>query len=250
MVTDTVRLVPGRADLLALLRSRPRVRGAVQRVRALAGVRSGEDTVRLLLAYTLAADAHCIDVGAHEGDVLSEMVRLAPAGRHVAYEPLPAMARALSARFPDVDVREAALSDSAGRTSFVHVLSNPAYSGLRERDYPGRERLETITVRTERLDDTLPEGFAPAFIKVDVEGAEMQVFDGARETIARHRPTIFFEHGSGAADHYGKRSGEIHDLLVGDAGLRIFDEHGRGPYSRDEFEDLFDKPVWNFVAHR
>jgi FkbM family methyltransferase len=240
----------GRADLLGLLRSRPRVRRAVGRVRALAGVRTGEDTVRLLLAYTLASDAHCIDVGAHSGDVLSEMVRLAPAGRHIAYEPLPEMARALAERFPSVDVRAAALSDSAGEASFVHVVSNPAYSGLREREYPGREQLERIRVRTERLDDSLPEGFAPAFIKVDVEGAELQVLRGARATIARHRPTIFFEHGRGAADRYGTRPADIHDVLVGDAGLRIFDEHGGGPYSRAEFEALFDRPIWNFVAHR
>jgi FkbM family methyltransferase len=238
------------ADLVALLRSRPRVRRAVGRVRALAGLRSGEDTVRLLLAYTLASDADCIDVGAYAGDVLSEMVRLAPRGRQLAYEPLPELARSLAARFPSVDVRAAALSDSAGEADFVHVVSNPAYSGLREREYPGRERLERIRVRTERLDDSLPGGFAPAFIKVDVEGAELQVFRGARETIARHRPTIFFEHGRGAADRYGTRSAQIYDLLVGETGLRLFDEHGGGPYSRDGFEALFDRPIWNFVAHR
>lgn len=236
--------------MLALLRSRPRVRRAVGRLRDLAGIRSGEDTVRLLLAYTLASDAHCIDVGAHAGDVLSEMLRLAPAGRHLAYEPLPEMARSLAERFPQADVRAAALSDAAGESTFVHVLSNPAYSGLREREYPGRERVQEIRVRTERLDDALPEGFVPAFIKVDVEGAELQVFRGARETIARHRPTIFFEHGKGAADRYGTRPSEIHDLLVGEAGLRIFDERGGGPYSREAFEDLFDQPIWNFVAHR
>jgi Methyltransferase FkbM domain len=90
----------------------------------------------------------------------------------------------------------------------------------------------------------------PAFIKVDVEGAELQVFRGAADTLARHKPTVFFEHGEGAADRYGTSSAQIHDLLVGEAGLRIFDERGHGPYSRDQFEAVFTEPVWNFVAHR
>jgi FkbM family methyltransferase len=218
-------------------------------VRDLTGRRSGEDSLRLLLAYVLAEDSDCIDVGAHQGDVLADMVRLAPRGRHLAYEPLPHLAGTLAERFPDVDVRNAALSDAAGETSFVHVVSNPAYSGLRERSYPGHEKLETITVRTERLDDVLPEGMAPAFLKVDVEGAELQVFRGAQETLARFRPVVFFEHGKGAADHYGTRSGDLHDLLSG-AGLRVFDEHGGGPYTRDGFEALFEGPIFNFVAHR
>jgi FkbM family methyltransferase len=177
------------------------------------------------------------------------MVRCAPRGRHIAYEPLPELADALARRFPGVDVRNAAVSDHAGETSFVHVVTNPAYSGLRERSYPGDEKLRTIQVRLERLDDALPEGYAPALIKVDVEGAELQVFEGARETLARHRPVVFFEHGKGGADHYGTTSGAVHDLL-GEAGLRIFDEHGGGPYSRESFAELFETPVANFVAHR
>jgi FkbM family methyltransferase len=234
--------------LLPALRARPRGRALERRVRDLTGRRSGEHHLRLLLAYVLADDANCIDVGAHAGDVLAEMVRCAPRGRHIAYEPLPELAEALAGRFPDVDVRNAALSDQAGEASFVHVLTNPAYSGLRERTYPGNERLRTIQVRLERLDDALPTDYVPAFIKVDVEGAELQVFEGARETLARHRPVVFFEHGKGGADHYGTTSGAVHDILSG-AGLRIFDQDGGGPYSRDSFEALFDAPIANFIAH-
>jgi hypothetical protein len=44
--------------------------------------------LRLLLAFSLPADANCIDVGAANGKVLAEITRLAPRGRHIAYEPL------------------------------------------------------------------------------------------------------------------------------------------------------------------
>lgn len=39
------------------------------------------------------------------------------------------------------------------------------------------------------MDEALP-GFAPSFIKMDIEGAEARALDGARRTIARHRPRL------------------------------------------------------------
>lgn len=204
---------------------------------------------RLVIAMTLPPDGDAIDVGAHEGDVLEVMQRVAPVGRMLAYEPIPELHGGLVARFPRAEVRRAALSDEAGTSEFVHVIDAPGFSGLRERSYPGDPERRTIEVRTERLDDSLPEGFRPRLIKVDVEGAELQVLRGAAEVLERHRPVVLFEHGEGAADHYGARSsGELHDLLVGHAGLRIFDLAGEGPFSRAQFEELFTAPVWNYVA--
>ena len=80
---------------------------------------------RLLLAFSLAADANCVDIGAHRGAVLRDMVRCAPEGSHIAFEPLPDKAAELRSAFPEVDVREAAVCDENGTASFVHVVSNP-----------------------------------------------------------------------------------------------------------------------------
>ena len=76
----------------------------------------------------------------------------------------------------------------------------------------------------------------------------MLVFRGAVEALRRHRPVVIFEHGIGAAERYGYDSGDIHDLLCGELGMRIFDLDGEGPFTRQEFLDLFPQPVWNFVA--
>jgi FkbM family methyltransferase len=207
--------------------------------------------LRLLLAFVLRVDANCIDVGANVGEILEEIVRVAPRGRHIAYEPLPDHAADLAKRFPDVDIREAALSNSEGQVSFQHVHSRPAMSGLRRRDYPGDEQIEEITVRTERLDSALPADYAPSLIKVDVEGAEHQVIEGAIETIKRHQPIVAFEHGRGAASHYGTGPSQIFELLCGEAGLRIFDLDGTGPYSQADLARTFDAGTyWNFIAHR
>ena len=35
-----------------------------------------------------------------------------------------------------------------------------------------------------------------------------------RETIKRHKPTIFFEHGAGSSDHYDTSSAQLHAMLV------------------------------------
>lgn len=211
------------------------------------GVRDDEH-LRLLLAFTLPSTAHCIDVGAHRGDLLRHMVRLAPHGRHLAYEPLPELAASLRSDYPTVDVRNAALGDTTGEMPFVHVTNRPAYSGLRERELPPGALTNEIHVRVERLDDVLPDGFEPDFMKVDVEGGELQVFRGALETLRRYRPTIWFEHGIGGADRYGTRPTDVYDLLVDDVGLRIFDADGTGPYSRAQFDEVFARPMFNFVA--
>jgi FkbM family methyltransferase len=206
--------------------------------------------LRRLLAWTLRPEASCLDVGAYEGDVLAEIVRVAPHGRHIAYEPLPHLCARLVERFPGVDVRAAALSDRDGESSYVHVRDLTQYSGLRERSYPRAVARELIRVRTERLDDHLPGGWAPSFMKIDVEGAECLVLAGALRTIAEHRPTIVVEHGPGGSDHYGSRPADLYRLLCTEAGLRIFDLDGDGPYSLDRLEESYASGTrWNYVAH-
>jgi FkbM family methyltransferase len=203
-----------------------------------------------LLERSLAPDSDCLDVGAHVGAVLREMVRLAPRGRHVAWEPLPEFAHRLRTEFPTVEVREAALSDRACERAFAYVLSDPGWSGFLERPTPGGGPVETITVRSERLDDALADAVRPAFLKIDVEGAEELVLRGALETLRRHRPLIAFEHGLGSADYYGTTPERIHDLLAGELGYGIRGMDGDGPYARAEFGAIFARGERvNFVAH-
>jgi FkbM family methyltransferase len=220
------------------------VGGAAQRLkravepRATRQDRRDADHLRVILAATLAPGSSCVDVGANVGDVLAEMVRLAPEGRHVAFEPLPALAAALAQRFPGVDVRSVALADEAGRSSYAHVVTRPGWSGLRERPMARDERVETIEVEVRRLDDELPEDLAPALIKIDVEGAELGVLRGARETLRTHRPLVVFEHGLGSADHYGTHPRDVFGLLAG-LGYRVFDLEGEGPFTEAAFVETY-----------
>jgi FkbM family methyltransferase len=212
-------------------------------------IRDDEQFDRLMQTL-LTPESDCIDVGAHVGGSIKSFLHYAPRGHHIAYEPLPAFAAALASRYPQVDVRAAALSDHRGSEEFRYVKSRASHSGLRERDYPGgAQEIETIRVPVEDLDSSLPDGFVPALIKIDVEGAELEVLRGALKTITEHRPVVVFEHERGAAPRYGTSPGDIYRLLCEEAEMRIFDLDGGGPYSLAEFEQVFaDESYINFVA--
>jgi FkbM family methyltransferase len=211
------------------------------------------DNLRRLVTFCIGPDARCIDVGAHRGAVLQEVVRVAPHGRHIAYEPLPHLATELRRRFPGVDVREAALSNRIGVSTFEHVRGQAeGCSGFVVCTAPPgyAEDVEQIRVQVERLDDVVGAGEPVAMIKIDVEGAEEQVLAGAIDTIAHAQPIVVFEHTYGASQAYGTEPEAIFALLCQHGGLRIFDLNGNGPFSQSEFAQLSraGDPV-NFVAH-
>jgi FkbM family methyltransferase len=208
----------------------------------------------LVMQRVLRPTDNCLDVGANEGLILERMVALAPDGHHHAFEPIPGMAAALRERFPSVQVHEVALSAEAGEATFHFVTSNPSYSGLRERRYDRpEETVELITVRQGRMDDEVPDDLDVRLIKVDVEGGEEGVFRGGLGTIERCRPYIVFEHGLGAADHYGTKPQTIHELLTGvDLEVTLLSRYlaGEPVLGRDEFVDEFESGRnYYFMAH-
>jgi FkbM family methyltransferase len=218
-------------------------------------LRDGLDTtnMRRLVSFLLGPADNAIDIGSNHGSLLAEMVRVAPAGRHVAFEPIPALAAELRARFPGVDVREAAASNHTGEATFSHVRAADGWSGLKFRPLPTGDDGDVveITVRLEPLDAALDPDLRPTLIKIDVEGAEQQVIEGALGTLRAHHPTVIFEHGLGSANVFGTEPDDIFRLLAGEAGYRIFDLDGNGPYDLDEFKRVYHAAERvNYVAHR
>ncbi|HWE34123.1 MAG TPA: FkbM family methyltransferase [Solirubrobacteraceae bacterium] len=203
-----------------------------------------DEAFRRLLALSLPSDAACVDVGANLGELLAHMVRYAPSGRHVAFEPLPELAARLRTRFPGVDVRQAAVGAERETRAFTRVRGIETRSGFEVGGYPP-EQLEQLEVEVQTLDGDLPEGFVPALIKIDVEGAELEVLRGGAGTLTAHTPTVAFEHDNRAD------SAAIYDLLAVDVGLRIFDFDGDGPLTAADFQRKVERRShWNFVAHR
>jgi FkbM family methyltransferase len=200
--------------------------------------------LKALIAGTLGAGANAVDVGAASGTVLAEIVRVAPRGRHVAFEPRAEAARELAARYPGVEVREAAASDTAGSTQFTVVRNIPELSALAPPTWPhGVLDTELRTVATERLDEVI--AHEVDFLKIDAEGAELACLRGARRLIAQCRPTIVFEHGATISTDPGA---EIWQLLVA-AGMRVFTIDGDGPLDAAGFvRTSASGAIWNFIA--
>jgi FkbM family methyltransferase len=185
------------------------------------------------------------------------MAKYAPSGKFYAFEPLPHLFEYLKKNFGhnrDISLFNIALSDSAGESSFNHVISNPGYSGLVKRRYDRPDEQDTrITVRTDLLDSLIGDARID-LIKIDVEGAELQVLRGGKETIKRNKPFIIFEHGLGGADCYGTTPEDVYDLLCDFCGLKLtlLNRYlrNREPLSRSEFCEQFHRGLnYYFLAY-
>jgi len=186
------------------------------------------------LAGVLRASSTYVDVGANRGQVLREAVRIAPGGRHVAFEPIPELARELGERFPDVQCRTKALGAQPGRAEFCHFRELDGWSGLRRNPEitDERGRPEFIEVEISTLDMEM-EGLSPAVVKVDVEGAELAVLEGGRRVLSEVRPMLLLEHVPSTAELYGTSSSQLWALLD-ELDYAIFTATGAGPVSSAE----------------
>ncbi|MDQ3677732.1 MAG: FkbM family methyltransferase [Actinomycetota bacterium] len=163
-----------------------------------------EPGVQEALRRHVAPGASVYDIGANIGFFSLLAARLAgPTGSVEAFEPLPAAAAGLR--------RHVALNDA--RTVTVHELAVAAHSGraqlmaVQEASWShlaqrGRhpDTQEVLEVQVVTIDELVAGGMrAPNVVKIDVEGAEIDVLEGMAETIRAHSPAIICElHGSNA----------------------------------------------------
>lgn len=129
------------------------------------------------------------DIGAHVGYLsLVAAQCVGPQGRIIAFEPLPLNLRYLRAhlranRVRNVEVVAACVSDSAGQATFD--CGKGTGRGHLIRGSGGQTPVLSIDDEVEA--GRLP---PPQFIKMDVEGAELEALQGARNTLSQHRPTL------------------------------------------------------------
>jgi len=195
--------------------------------------------VRALLRNKLKRDSNCIDVGAHSGFFLCQFIEFAPEGRHWAFEPIPALAAELKRNFPSVKVHECALSDQEGQTTFQYVPELPGWSGLRAQPYPVRTHRQTIHVELRRFDSLIAQDAPIAFIKINVEGAELEVLRGAAEILRRQNPIVLFECAKIHHSHYDTTSKAIHEFLTR-YGMGVFLLDQTGPLTLQAFTDVYE----------
>ena len=147
----------------------------------------GENIV--MSRYLRAGDV-AVDVGANVGTTALAMAQqVGPQGHVIALEPQPVVAHCLAAALAANGLSQVRLlTVAAGQQSgmvkmdFSQPLSNHGTAKVAS---------QGDSVPMIRLDDL--ELARCALIKIDVEGYEWQVIEGARATISRLRPTLYFE---------------------------------------------------------
>ncbi len=167
-----------------------------------------------IMAIVLEENSSFVDVGCHKGELLEEALRLAPKGVHYAFEPIPELYSKLVESHGEIaTIKNVALSDHRGASTFNYVKTNPAYSGIKKRTYPKKETIEEIEVTLDTIDSQLRLAKRINLIKIDVEGGEMGVLKGAVATLKKWSPVVIFEYGLGASDYYGTTPDEMWEFL-------------------------------------
>jgi FkbM family methyltransferase len=193
-----------------------------------------------------------LDIGANIGYVATVMAQsVGPAGRVVALEPVPgtwAQLR-LAAQLNDFSWLTPLQLAVGSASGFVGIAVDPRNTGNASihRSVPASGG--TVEVPVRRLDDLLAELAIgpPALIKIDVEGHELEVLRGGRNTIEAARPTIIFEYAVELAERAGWGPADAKELLAGYDFL-LLEEDGLKPIDLDRWVPSAGRYAYDLVA--
>ena len=162
-----------------------------------------------------------LDVGAHVGAV---SVYLARKFAHVvALEAVPTtfeFLRRNTADLENVTVLNVAAGPSEGEVYLSHYPHHGQLSHVApDREVPKTHRVGPIPVRPI---DSLHLGEL-SFIKIDVEGFELPVLEGARQSIEEFRPLVLVEQNGNEELHFGRPRNEASAFLER-LGMRLHPE--------------------------
>ena len=173
--------------------------------------REFEEAETQLLCASAKAGTYAIDVGANVGMLtIPVATALQVLGQGLGFRTIAVQRRTLEGkpsaqRFVQRRNLPTGPWQPRRRSYFPSQQRSPVHSVVEVA--PRRDSGRTITVRMDRLDNLWNRAGCPevSLIKIDVEGAELQVLEGAEELISKNRPPLILE----------ANSGEHLDSLVG-----------------------------------
>ena len=176
------------------------------------------------------------DVGSYFGYYA---LRAAAAGAKVfAFEPLPGNYDLLTENIrlnesKNIETVPCAVSDQVGEVSF----SAPPAGNRGMGALAFREGLRRVTVQSTTLDTFFKERQIERLdvIKIDVEGAEVSVLKGAKETLARFRPKMLVEYNPTCLNRCGTTGDDLLNLLrAADYDLFMLTKRGLQPFKKPQ----------------
>lgn len=193
------------------------------------------------------------DVGANEGMHTSRFAELvAPTGQVLAFEPIPHLAARLREQYQAsgvVEVHNVALAHVEGRADFVFARGVPSESGLRQRRFNQPDRADPTRIEVDvRRADTFAAGLARLdFLKLDVEGGELDCLAGATDVLTRLRPVVSIEFGAAGYTAYGHARGDLW-MLSERFGYRLFDILGNPIPDAGTWDAVCDRVYWDYFC--
>jgi FkbM family methyltransferase len=175
------------------------LRGVVRSLRIYYGNRARHGEMDRLYRQFVGANDLVFDVGAHVGDRIASFRRLG--ARVVAIEPQPALARTLKllyGRDRAVALEAVAVGRAAGSIELKVNAANPTVSTASDAfikaadgapGWEGQHWTKTVRVPVTTLDALIERHGSPSFIKLDVEGFEVEALQG----LTRPVPALSFE---------------------------------------------------------
>lgn len=166
------------------------------------GVQEGDRGKLALMLRKLRPDSVLFDIGANVGAFTLAAASRLPQGEVHAFEPWPTHLERLSANirlnsFTNVHVNSFALGKEA-HAAVLHII-DPVNTGMATL-YPDENDTIAPSVKRSRvscqaLDDYVRERDVTRIdmMKIDVEGAELEVLEGGRKTLERFHPKLLME---------------------------------------------------------
>jgi FkbM family methyltransferase len=183
----------------------------------------------------------CVDIGAHLGYFTFELSRLAGNNGHVyAIEPMSKFFQTLENLVSDRKLKNITLYQNAmgADTEFVEMgipkLNNVkkyAYARVKS-THSYLEYMDSEKVKNVQGDQLFADLKKLDFIKCDVEGLELQVFQSFLETIRRFRPVILCE-----LEDPGKRETLLNLLSAGSYSIYYLENRKLKPLSNESTVD-------------
>jgi len=160
----------------------------------------------------LKRDSVFVDVGANVG--YFSLLAAAHCTQVVSFEPNPFCVSQLRSnielnRFQNIDVRPIGLSDCRG-TGTLHVSGGGTNVGAGTLN---RVTGTAIPIQLETLDDQLQQT-SPSLIKIDVEGAELQVLRGAARILHHDAPDVICEVSEYSLRRLGSSKDELYEFMT------------------------------------